>query len=268
MSTPTFGSPPKKKLTKNKKILLYAAGAGLGIVGVIWYRKRQATATDTTGQDPNAIDPNTGIPYSQESGYGTTPGMLGGYDPLTGGYNPGPGVGLPTVYNPTNATWATEAETYLTSLGYDPITVGTALGLYLAGKPLSQDEYDIVTAAIGFEGNPPNGAPPPVLQQGGGGGQGGGPGPTVTVPNVVGAQRATAISLLTIKGLKTTSVGVVTGKGLLYVTSQNPDAGKKVKVGSTVTLHVAPKPSTKPSKPKPKPKLPVPGKRIILPKRG
>lgn len=246
MSEPTFGNAPKKRLSKNKKIALFAVGGLLGVGVILWYRNRQANASasnaattnSTGGIDPNAIDPNTGIPYSEE-GYGAagTPGDYGSYNPLTGGYNPGPGS--PTIYNPTNASWATEAETYLVSLGYDPATVATALGLYLAGRPLSQNEYDIVTAAIGFEGNPPNGAPPPILAGGGGGPTG----PSITVPNIVGMRDIAARPTVMARGLvyHTDRVGMGLKGAAWTVTSQNPTAGKKVKVGSSVTATLNPK---------------------------
>lgn len=247
MSEPTFGAPKKTRLSRNKKLALFAVG-GIGGLGlIIWYRNRQAnasntanaaTANNTGGIDPNAIDPNTGIPYSEE-GYGAagTPGLYGGYNPLTGGYNPGPGN--PTVYSPTNGTWAIEAEQYLVSLGYDPTTVATALGLYLAGRPLSQDEYDIVTAAIGFEGNPPNGAPTPILSNGGGGP----PGVTVTVPNVVGLRDIAARPVIIAKGFRYDPDKKGQGlKGAAWIVeSQNPAAGRKAKVGSMVSVVLNPK---------------------------
>lgn len=170
----------KKKLSpKNKKIL---AGAGLvaaGILGYMYYKNRSASSaaatTDTSSTDPNAIDPNTGIPYADEtdySGVGTSPGLDGVYDPTTGQYI-GTGVGtalggITTVS--TNAAWAQASEAYLTNLGYDPATTAAALGAYLLGVPLTSDQYAIVQAAIGFEGTPPNGAPAVQMSNGGGSG--------------------------------------------------------------------------------------------------
>ena len=244
MSEPTFGAAPQKRLSKNKKIALFAVGGIGGLAAIWWWRNRQAnsassaTANNTGTTDPNAIDPNTGIPYSQEGygGVGSTPGMYGGYVP-----NPSYG-GSGSVWQPTNATWATEAEQYLTSLGYNPVTVATALGLYLSGKPLSQNEYDIVTAAIGFEGNPPNGAPAPILAHGGGSGQGGGSGTTITVPHIVGDRDIAARAKIASKGLRYDPDRKGLGlKGASWtVTSQNPEAGHKVKIGSVVSAVLTP----------------------------
>lgn len=87
-------------LSKNGKIAVVAGVLAISIY--IWYREKQKAAaaqtnaasasaqdqssTDTTGSttDPNAIDPATGIPYSQESGYDSstdpTSEYMAGYD--------------------------------------------------------------------------------------------------------------------------------------------------------------------------------------------
>src|SRR5882724_7509921 len=102
------------------------------------------------------------------SGYGDYSGAYGGnyqtpsnygyYDQTTGQFI---GLGGTTTVTgpPDNAAWAQETAAYLISQGYDPITVITALGKYLAGNAVTQDEYNIVIAGIGVKGNPPDGAP-------------------------------------------------------------------------------------------------------------
>src|SRR5215469_16803858 len=211
MRAPTFEQSRGKRLSKNKKIGLFAIGGLGGLAIIIWYRRHAASNANTAGTttDTSGIDPNTGVPYADEyGGVGTTPGYLGSYDPSTGTYvSPGYGGPSGTVYSATNAMWAQSAEAYLVANGYDPATVAAALGLYLGGVPLTQNQYDIVQAALGFEGQPPNGAPPAQLISGGGGGQsgsgsGGGTGGkppvtkppvkvpgTVSVPNIVGQRR-------------------------------------------------------------------------------
>lgn len=164
-------SNPLKPKSKNQRYLLIAGlGAG-GIVGYIWYRKRQAsnaaTANSTsTGVDPNAIDPNTGIPYADEATYqgasGSTPGALGTYNPLTGQYTPGYGTGIPPVTVPaSNSQWSQAALTALEGAGFDATSTATALGLYLAGQPLTADQYAIVQSGLGLEGQPPTSVPAP-----------------------------------------------------------------------------------------------------------
>jgi hypothetical protein len=56
---------------------------------------------------------------------------------------------------PTNAAWFQQSEAYLTQQGFDAITVGAALGAYLAGIGLTPDQLNIVNTAIGAEGYPP-----------------------------------------------------------------------------------------------------------------
>jgi len=234
VDTPTFGTGGKK-LSKNKKILLGLAGAGIGLVGILWYRNKESSSSSSSADTADSgIDPTTGIPYADED-YGEygTPGEEGTYDPLTGEYLPGPGTS--ETYTATNQTWSQEAEAYLENLGYDPTTTATALGNYLNGIPLSQSEYDIVSAALGFFGNPPSGAPSPILEGGGGSGQGSGTGTTVKVPNVVGSVSNTASVVMLAKGLKLTVNRSGSGTGSWIIRSQSPTAGKQVKVGSTVT---------------------------------
>lgn len=153
--------PPMKKSTKNWMIIGGVGAAGI----VIWYMMRAKSGASAAGADPN-IDPNTGIPYAQESssgygGYGIggggVPQQFGYYDPQTGQYITGTGS---VTTPPTNASWAQQVEAYLQTVGYDPTTVAAALGKYLTGQVLSSDQQGIVAAAVGFYGNPPQGAPP------------------------------------------------------------------------------------------------------------
>lgn len=247
-----------KQMSGKKKAALFGGAVVVGGAGIYLYRKHAANTTaattaDTTGTDPNAIDPNTGIPYADETA-GTTPGLEGTYNPVTGQYTPGLG-GIPGGNAPaSNAMWAQAAESFLVSEDYDPATTAAALGAYLVGVPLTQAQYSIVQAAIAFEGQPPQGAPPVQQLPPGGqtnpplpprGGTGGGtPKPTgnVTVPNVVGSRGLTARLALTARGLKENQVPKTTPKGkAVYATSQSPKAGAKVKAGSTVTVNVGPK---------------------------
>lgn len=145
---------------------------GIGGAGIVYYLYKRnkanaasTAATDTTGAttDPN-IDPSTGIPYSQESGYssayGTTPSLYSYYDPATGQLiNAGLGTTSPTAPG-TSLAWVQQATAYLVGQGWDALLVTTALGKYLAGQPLTQQEQDAVNAAIAAEGAVPGGAPP------------------------------------------------------------------------------------------------------------
>jgi len=143
---------------------------GVGGAGVVYYvYKRQsakAAAPDMTATDPT-IDPNTGLPYSAESGYssapsGTTPSLYSYYDPASGTYV-NTGIGSPTTAPTTPGTaiaWVQQATAYLIQQGFDATLVITALGKYIGGQPLSPAEHDVVLAARAAEGEVPGGAPP------------------------------------------------------------------------------------------------------------
>src|SRR5882757_9084341 len=125
----------------------YLIGGGVVAVAVVYYvYKRQSTSTaatsDTSTTDPT-IDPTTGIPYADESagnGY-SYPTQAGYTDPYGNVITSGSGQ-TTTVLTPTNnSQWAQEVEDYFANvLGYDPNTVGNALGKYLTGANLTADQ--------------------------------------------------------------------------------------------------------------------------------
>jgi hypothetical protein len=232
---------------KVSKWLAYGGAAAAGLLLIVWYRNKQASAasaaassTDASSTDTGTaqgIDPATGYPYGSPedqaalqamgSGYGAGYGGdgYGDYGGGTSGPLPGPGGGGFT----TNAEWAQAAEQYLGSTGSDAI--GAALGKYLAGVPISQDQATIVEQAIAVEGNPPvsgpNGMPPSFkLQAGGGSGT-----------NAVNP----------VAGLKVTDAGY-TGIDLAWNASQNatdylvtaegPGAPPAFKTGGATTARV------------------------------
>jgi hypothetical protein len=265
----------------SKKTLTFVLGGSAALVVFLWYRHRKNASASTTGTttassaatssaatDPNAIDPATGVPYSQEYGYtGIDPNTglpysqsaAGGlYDPNTGQYiYPGTGTPAPTVPTATittNAEWAQSAESYLTaSAGVDMATLSAALGKYLTARQLTAAEQSLADQAIAFAGYPPvsgpGGYPPAMHTQStssgggsGGGGAGGGKPPSagkVTVPNVVRDRVEDANSALHALGLKST-FGARKPRTPYVVTAQTPRAGTQVARGSTVHLTIAP----------------------------
>jgi hypothetical protein len=270
--------------TMSKKTLTFVLGGSAALVVFLWYRHRKnasgassgtsaGTPADTSSAatDPNAIDPATGVPYSQEYGYtGIDPNTglpysqtaAGGlYDPNTGQYiYPGTGTPPPTVPTATittNAEWAQNAETYLTAnAGVDMATLSAALGKYLTARQLTAAEQSLADQAIAFAGYPPvsgpGGYPPAMHTQstssgGSGGGSGGGgtggskppPAAKVLVPNVVRDRVEDANSALHALGLKST-FGARKPRTPYVVTAQTPRAGTQVAKGSTVHLSIAP----------------------------
>jgi hypothetical protein len=73
---------------------------------------------------------------------------------------------LNTTY-PSAQQWAQAAQSGLTSTGFDPTTVAEALGAYLAQKPLTAAQEQIVLTATGEYGTPngANGLPLQVVTQ-------------------------------------------------------------------------------------------------------
>ena len=191
-----IGGKPVKKQTV---LIAGAAVAVLGI-GVYRYRKQAAAnaAADAAANAPGTgagssdqIDPATGFPYgsaedaaalTSQAQYiqpGGTVGLAGGgspsaYYPQSGGFT-------------SNAAWAQAVEDYLVNTaGADANTVGNALGKYITGGALTDDQVSVVNQAIAFQGYPPVPGPagyPPSIRTstssnppptGSGGGTGGG----------------------------------------------------------------------------------------------
>jgi hypothetical protein len=157
-----------------KKQYVYLAGAGAaGILGVAWWRKRQAAsqAASTAAApslDPNAVDPATGLTYAEEAsaqgGY-----MYGSVGYTTGQDMTGFGAGseIPPIFpgagtSPsitTNEQWVQEAEG-LNLGGVSADTIAAALTKILGGLPVTQDQADIFHEVVGQIQAPPQGYPP------------------------------------------------------------------------------------------------------------
>jgi len=167
--------PGGLKLKKNVAIILGVSGAG--IAAYVLYQKRQAnsSATDTT-TGTGDIDPQTGFAYGSPEDQAALAGLAGstlptannasfvggqiiGYDQFgnpiygsgAGGFG-GSGFGGPGGFS-SNAQWTQAAESLMGSTGADAIAA--ALGKYLLGTPLTDDQVTIVQQAIAAEGMPP-----------------------------------------------------------------------------------------------------------------
>lgn len=182
---------PKLKLNK-----WWYMGGGVAVIGGVYYYRKHASSKSTTAPvDTSTIDPNTGLPYDTSggsSGYtpiqGTTPSLYGYTDPGTGATISGGSPGSSVITGPSNnGQWAQQVEAYMVQQGFDSITVGLALGKYLTGQGLTNDQMAIVQTALAFEGNPPTAVPAPHVNPpaGQGGGTTGGtpkPSPSVDLP--------------------------------------------------------------------------------------
>jgi hypothetical protein len=248
IKVPGIGDVPKKYA-----IGAVAVAAGLGVI--VYIRSRNAAqsaaaagasaaaAPDTSGTDPNAIDPATGIPYSEESGaYSYGPDNYGGYG--GGGYdNSGYPIGSAADLQyqaeqvsgiQTNDEWVQQAMGG--SVPGDPATIQAALSGVLGGLTVTTAQKNLFLEAVGILGNPPQGYPTPVKTSD----TAAHPGTPVTaaqvtVPNVKGQPQEAAYAIISEAGLKPSGTPVVHGRTLI-VQSQSPAAGAKAAKGSAVHL--------------------------------
>lgn len=133
-----------------KQWLIAGGGLVVGIVGwAYWQRSRPSQAELNAAADPatagDAI-PEDRIP---------PPTVVGSQDFDT--------QGASAIIN-TNTEWYTAAVEYLSGQGgYDFIFVTTTLGKFLARRELTQSEANLVQAAKGVVGEPPQGGPWPII---------------------------------------------------------------------------------------------------------
>jgi hypothetical protein len=157
---------------KTQKTTAYMVGGGLVlIVGIAWYRSKNAGAASTSSApasaDTSQIDPATGFAYgspedaaalAQQASYVSAGGGVagGGGSPI---FNSG---GTTAAAYTTNGQWSQAAEDYLVNTvhsGTNADLIGNALGKYITGQPLTTDQVGIVEQAIAFTGYPPVNGP-------------------------------------------------------------------------------------------------------------
>lgn len=141
---PAVGGVPKKAVAA-------VAVAAVAFVAWRYYVARQDVGTDDGTIDPGMEDPGT-LPAVQGA---VKDGNL---------YGDGSAVTPPAVdqygfTGTTNAQWSQYAAAQLSqSDTWSYTDIVTALGNYLAGKPLSTLQQSIVNAAVGIAGQPPVGS--------------------------------------------------------------------------------------------------------------
>src|SRR6266702_1396587 len=140
---PLKGSP--------KKAWIIGGALALGVGVYVYWKKKQA---------PPAA---AGYGYGQ-CGLGSGGGGQYGYG--------GPPPPQPIT---TNGQWAAAVEMSLSQQGYNPLTISAALGKYLTGQTVTQNQADLISVALAFQGEPPVPSPsgyPPAVHVGGSGGGG------------------------------------------------------------------------------------------------
>lgn len=171
-----------------------AVAIGGGSLVAVWfaYKQHKASSSTTSASNPSAIDPVTGLPYSQDNQIDPLTGMaylaeaqqygsvsaaeqavageastsLSSAYGTGSGYTGSSGAGTSLEAVPggyaSNAQWAQAVTAGLSDLGYSSTDVAAALGMYLGSLPLSTlangvSAVGIVQAALAEYGPPPVG---------------------------------------------------------------------------------------------------------------
>lgn len=132
----------------DKKVLIPIVVAAGGYIAYRYWRARNDVG-EGEPTDPGMEDP------------GMIPGVVGAVKPdnsygIPGGDTSTSGGGFRGTTNSEWTEYVTERLQQDTRWSYSTITV--ALGNFLTGKPLSNDQQDIVRAALGIAGQPPVGS--------------------------------------------------------------------------------------------------------------
>lgn len=168
------------KMPTGKNKTLAIGGAVVGGLALMMYirnkRNAQSTAasTDTSGYDPNAIDPSTGLPYGQEANVDPQTGLTYAQESGLGYGYAGSAVtqsgsatsGIGGTYT-TNTQWMSDALQAAQNYYGATYTLATAaLGKYLAQDPtgLQANEYSLVSEVVAQIGQPPVNGPYRLIQ--------------------------------------------------------------------------------------------------------
>lgn len=146
-----------------KPALVIGVAAAGGILFYAYYSRTSGGGEDTgdeTATD-DGIDPYTGLPYTDEFGFGGGFSGIGITDPGTGSiFGPGYGGQIVTGVT-TNAAWSQAVIAYFEGHGtYPEVNISSALGKVLTGQALTVDELNIFNAARAVQGEPPQPYPP------------------------------------------------------------------------------------------------------------
>lgn len=239
----------------------WIAGGAAGVGLVVYIYRKNAKGSGQAGAGSTGIDPVTQLPYSQDNATDPVTGMtylneaqqygsvaaaeaaatgsstfspgLGVTGPLDSGFptsqffNPGPPQPTATGY-PTFAAWAQAVQGGLSNLGYSPESVATALGLFNAQHPLSQQQAQIIRTAEA-EFGPPPGGPFQIIQT-----PSHGTGAKRPVPDVKGLSFEQARQVLDSDGFKAEKAHPESYRD--PVTAQEPKAGQDEHRGTVVRL--------------------------------
>ena len=186
---------PLEGLSKNQRIAVIGGGtATLGVLVFLHHKKTgswnpwsSATPSDSSGNASSAVDPVTGLPYSEDNQVDSITGQTylaeaDQYGSVAAaeasvsayGQSTASGSGIPvnpaspassgsvntvvgtSVYT-SNAAWAQAATNGLADIGYSATDVSAALADYLTQTPVSTAQAQLINTAIAEYGPAPVG---------------------------------------------------------------------------------------------------------------
>lgn len=168
---------------KIPKWALWAGAGGVVLAGLFYFKEKKASAAASSSTNSSAIDPVTGLPYSEDNTvdpltgltylaeaeqYGSVSAAEAAYAGNSSaaidsgasgsayGYPTiGTGFGTTTTVYTSNSQWGQSAIAVLESLGYSSSEATTAIAAYLAGMTLTSSQSQLVQLATAEIGPPP-----------------------------------------------------------------------------------------------------------------
>jgi len=249
---------------QSKKTVTIVAIGTVGVVAFMWFKHKSAGSASASSASTSAsIDPSTGYPYGSAQDQAALAAQSGSssdtIDPATGavygsqadeqalaqesGSAGGIGYGSTAINGvtsfTTNSEWAQQCESVVPPLINSTTAqsdVAAAIGRFLAGLPLTEEQAQIIQVCESEEGPPPVGQfsiiPEPATSPPSSGT------PTdVTVPDVVGQSAGDAHNLLVQANLDPTAPKGQTPN--MKVSRTSPTAGTQVAKGSKVAIYTS-----------------------------
>lgn len=156
-----------------KKQTLLIAGAGVVIMGMLYMRSKKASdnaAAIAASGESVGINPATGYVYGSAEDAAALANQADYMKPGGGGSGGGGSsyAGSSPGTFVSNAQWTQYAQNYLTDndVVTDPGKLGDALGKFISGQPVTNDQRSLIQQAIAIAGLPPvagpSGYPPSI----------------------------------------------------------------------------------------------------------